>query len=146
MKNCLVRQILDQKKMSNEPPHDKTNKMTVHPASDQSSLFTWRNIASLSTHWAHNKDWSDWVHAQAHLSLCWVHMPFYWFCHAQAQMADLRLCCSYMGQVMQKCVLCHMPTTKVQISLCIHGLISIFIVRCLDSMICILDLSKISRF
>ena len=34
--------------------------------------------------------------------------------------------------------LCHMRTTKAQIST--------FVVRCLDSMICILDISKVSRF
>ena len=30
--------------------------------------------------------WSVWAHAQAGLSLCWVHMPFYWFYHAGAQL------------------------------------------------------------
>ena len=39
---------------------------------------------------------------------------------------------------MRKCVLWHMRKTKVQIST--------FVVRCLDSMICILALSKVSRF
>ena len=29
--------------------------------------------------------WSDWVDAQADLSLRWVHMPFCWFCHEAAQ-------------------------------------------------------------
>ena len=47
-----------------------------------------------------------------------------------------------LGQVMQKCVLCHMRTTKAQIS----SLISTFVVRCLGSMICILAISKVSRF
>ena len=28
---------------------------------------------------------------------------------------------NFMGQVMQKCVLCHVQTTKVQISLRIHA-------------------------
>ena len=49
-----------------ERPHDKTNKMTVHPAktrsawasaqSDQSSLFPWRSIGSLATHRVHSED------------------------------------------------------------------------------------------
>ena len=43
-----------------------------------------------------------------------------------------------IGQVMRKCVLCHMLTTKVQISN--------FIVHCIDSMICTLAVSQISRF
>ena len=40
----------------------------------------------------------------------------------------------HMGQVMRKHVLCH-P----------RSLISTFVVRCLDSMICILAISKVSR-
>ena len=47
-----------------------------------------------------------------------------------------------MGQVMRKRVLCHMRTTKVQINL----RISTFVVRCLDGMIGILAISKVSRF
>ena len=50
-----------------EPPHDKTNKMTVRPAMTQtslgirpvwseSSLSAWRKIWSLATQWAHSKD------------------------------------------------------------------------------------------
>ena len=55
---------------------------------------------------------------------------------------------SYLGRVMRKRVLSHMRTTKVRISLRIRkrSLISIFVVRCLDSMICILAISKVSRF
>ena len=75
-----------------EPPHDKTNKVACAPSedsdqptqSDQSSLSAWRNIGSLATHWAHNKD-SD----QTDLSLRWAHMPFCWFCHEAAQMICL---------------------------------------------------------
>ena len=50
-----------------EPPHDKTNKMTVHRAKTQislgissvwseSSLSAWRQLGSLATHWAHSED------------------------------------------------------------------------------------------
>ena len=50
-----------------EPPHNKTSKMSVRPAKTQislgirpvwpeSSLSAWRNIGSLSTHWAHSED------------------------------------------------------------------------------------------
>ena len=63
---------------SNEPRHDKTNKVTVRPAKTQislgihpvwsesslfgcpgwseSSLSTWRKLWSLTTHWAHSED------------------------------------------------------------------------------------------
>ena len=51
----------------NEPPHDKTNKMTVRPAKTQISLgirpvrsesllSAWRKLGSLATHWAHSED------------------------------------------------------------------------------------------
>ena len=50
-----------------EPRHDKTNKVTVHPAKTQislgihpvwseSSLSAWRKLGSLATHWAHSED------------------------------------------------------------------------------------------
>ena len=49
---------------------------------------------------------------------------------------DLYACPDYLGQVMRKCVLCHLLP---------RSLISIFVVCCLDSIICILTLSKVSR-
>ena len=50
-----------------EPQHDKTNKMSVHPAKTQislgirpvwseSSLSAWRKLGSLVTHWVHSED------------------------------------------------------------------------------------------
>ena len=45
----------------------------------QSSLSAWRNLGSLATHWARSKDWSDWVDAQADLSVCWAHTHFVGF-------------------------------------------------------------------
>ena len=44
-----------------------------------------------------------------------------------------------MGQVMRTCVLCHMRTKRC-------SLICTFVVRCSDSVICILAISKVSRF
>ena len=52
---------------TDEPLHDKTNKMTVRPAKTQislgirpvwteSSLSTWRKLGFLATHWAHSED------------------------------------------------------------------------------------------
>ena len=51
----------------NEPPHAKTNKMTVRPAKthislgirpvwSESSLSAWRKFGSLATHWTHTED------------------------------------------------------------------------------------------
>ena len=85
----------------NELPHDKTNKMTSVPseASDQPghppSLIRVFAV-SMKKHWALNyllsaqrRLWSDWVDAQADLSLRWVHMSICWFCHAAAQVLTL---------------------------------------------------------
>ena len=47
--------------------------------SDQPSLSAWRNLRSLATHWVHSEDWSDWVDAQADLSLRWAHSHFVGF-------------------------------------------------------------------
>ena len=62
------------RKNGNEPRHDKTNKVSVHPAKTQislgirpvwseSSLFAWRKLGSLATHSAHNKgsDQTGWM-------------------------------------------------------------------------------------
>ena len=49
-----------------DPPHDKTNKITLRPAKTQislgmcpvwseSSLSAWRKLGSLATHWAHSE-------------------------------------------------------------------------------------------
>ena len=45
-----------------------------------------------ATHWAHSEVWSDWVDAQADLSLFWAHRSFSWFCHASAQMISMNTC------------------------------------------------------
>ena len=79
--------------ITNEPPHDKTNKMACVPsdASDQPGQIFAVHIKKaqvlsgpLSTK---RRLWSDWVDAQADLSLRWAHMPFCWFCHEVAQIA-----------------------------------------------------------
>ena len=75
---------------ANEPTRDKTNKWHVRPAKTQislgirpvwseSSLSARRKLESLATHWAHSEDWSDWVDAQADLSLRWAHSHFVGF-------------------------------------------------------------------
>ena len=75
---------------SNEPRHDKTDKMSVRPAKIQislgirpvwseSSLSAWRKLGSLATHWAHSEDSSVWADAQADLSLRWAQSHFVGF-------------------------------------------------------------------
>ena len=85
---------------TNEPPRDKTNKMTLRPAKTQislgirpvwseSSLSAWRKLGSLATHWAHSEDsdqtgrcpgWSE--SSLGAQSLCW-------FCHEAVQLIIL---------------------------------------------------------
>ena len=78
----------------NEPPHDKTNKMTVRPAKTQISLgiSPVSLESSLCAQWvvkgpsfldAENED-SD--QTGSLISLRWAHRPFRWFCHDAAQM------------------------------------------------------------
>ena len=54
--------------------------------SDQSLLSHWRTFWSIAVHKVHREDWSNWVDAQAELSLRWAHRSFCWFCHAPAQL------------------------------------------------------------
>ena len=86
-----------------QPSHDKTNKMTVHPAKTQISLgirpVSSKTQISLGIHpvlslsplcaqWVakdpsflhtDSEDWWDWTDAQADLSLWWVHCHFVGF-------------------------------------------------------------------
>ena len=75
--------FLDQRQTfwhTNEPPHDKTNKMICVPSKDSElSLSAWRKLGSLATHLAHSEDWSEWADAQADLSLRWAHSHFVGF-------------------------------------------------------------------
>ena len=85
-----------------EPWHDKTNKMTVHPAKTQislgthpvwseSSLSAWRKLVSLATHWAHIED-SD---AEADPSLCWAHTVFVGFVMTVSHLMFFLSLCPY---------------------------------------------------
>ena len=56
----------------------------------ESSLSARRKLWSLATHWAHSEDWSNWVDAQADLSLHWAHRSFCSFWHAVAHMISWR--------------------------------------------------------
>ena len=84
----------------NEPPHDKTNKVTVHPAKTQISLCicpVWSGFAvRMKKAWAlsyplsaQRRHWSDWAGAQADLSFCWAPQSFCWFCHVAAQLLNM---------------------------------------------------------
>ena len=76
--------------LTTEPPHDKTNKVSVRPAKTQFSLGihpVWSE-SSLCTQWvakdqsflhADSEDWSDWANAQADLCLRWAHTHFVGF-------------------------------------------------------------------
>ena len=86
--------------MINEPPHDKTNEVTVRPAKTQislgirpvSSVFTVRMKKAWvlsSTMSAQQRLWSDWADAQADPSLSWAHIPLCWFCREAAQIKKL---------------------------------------------------------
>ena len=85
-----VREPRNFKPTRNEPPHDKINKMTVHPAkTDQPGhlpslirVFDMRSMGSKGlklSSCGQRRLWSDWADVQADLSLHWVHMPFCWF-------------------------------------------------------------------
>ena len=56
----------------------------IRPVWSEFSLSAWRKTGSLATQWAQSEDWSDWVDAQADLSLRWAHRSFCWFCHEAA--------------------------------------------------------------
>ena len=75
----------------NEPPHDKANKMAYTPSEDSDQLGhppslirvfavrmkkAWVPSYPLSAQW---RLWSDWVDAQADLSLRWAHSHFVGF-------------------------------------------------------------------
>ena len=51
-----------------------------------SAFYTQRSTVSF----LHVELWSDWVDALADLRLCWVHMPFCWFCHEAAHLWNSR--------------------------------------------------------
>ena len=82
---------------TNEPPHDKTNKMTCVPSKDSDQPWhppnlirvcavhmkkPWVLIYQMNTQ---RRLWSVQVDAQTDLSLRWVQKSFYWFCHEAAQ-------------------------------------------------------------
>ena len=59
----------------------------------------------LSAQW---RLWSDWVDAQVDLSLRWAHMPFLWFCHEAAHLANKRLVLKWSAKL-KRIKTCKMP-------------------------------------
>ena len=51
----------------------------IRPVWSEPSLSAWKKLGSLAANWAHSEDWSDWVDAQADLSLRWAHTHFVGF-------------------------------------------------------------------
>ena len=58
----------------------------IHPVWSESPLCAQRVVKDPSFLHADSEDWSDWVDAQADLSLCWAHIPFCLFCHETAHL------------------------------------------------------------
>ena len=89
----------DYRKLSFEPPHDKTNEMACAPSEDSDqpghppsliSVFAvrmekaWVLSCPLSAQWRLWSDWADAQAAQSDQSLRWAHMPLCWFCRGAA--------------------------------------------------------------
>ena len=94
----------------------------IHPVWSESSLSAWRNIGSWATHWVHSEDWSDWAHSH------FVGFVMMRLISLQLQNHSCLLTRSYLwhegihiSRAMRKRVLCHMRTTKAQISLRIRA-------------------------
>ena len=75
---------------------DKTNKMACAPSEDSDQPG---HPTSLKKDWVFSyptertaKTLSDWVDAQADLSLRWAHRSFCWFCHEVAQVMFRGFC------------------------------------------------------
>ena len=77
-----------------EPRHDKTNKVTVHPAKTQislgirpvwpePSLTPWGKLGSLATHWVHSEDSDETRWMPRQMSLRWAHSHFVGFVMSQ---------------------------------------------------------------
>ena len=115
-----------------EPAHDKTNKMTCAPSKDSDQPWHLPSLirvfaVHLKKHWVISYPlstqrmlWSEWVDAQADLSLRWTHRSFCWFCHAAAHIEkDGKSSQNYhqMSHLMTKPTKWHAHSAKTQISL-----------------------------
>ena len=94
---------------TNEPPHDKTNKMAcaqwrlrsawAFAQSNQSSLTAWRKLGSLAIHWVRSKDSDQTGRMPRLIYLHWLHSHFVGFvmrwikCQTQALVLSFRQLC-----------------------------------------------------
>ena len=116
-------------KQSYEPPHDKTNKMTVCPSEDSDQpghlpslirVFTvcMKKAWVLSYLLAQGKTLIRLSECQADLSLRGAHKSFCWFCHEAAHLIN-RILHPHLSLVMRKSVRGFRPG-KTQTGLCSH--------------------------
>ena len=56
--------------------------LVIRAVWSEASLFAWRNIGSLASHWAQREDWSGCVDVQADLNFCLAHRSLCWLNHA----------------------------------------------------------------
>ena len=138
----------------------------------KSSVSAWRRLGSLATHKAHSEAWSDWVDAQAVWSWSFfagrtghfVGVVMLWLGvwglhHNFLHTCQKFLCdCLMLGLLAGVCEMlfgpghaktCLMPYANnkgADQPAHPRSLISTFIVCFLDSMICILAISKVARF
>ena len=119
---------------SNEPECDKTNKITCAHIKIQISLgiCTVWSESSLCPLWVakgpnflqvHSELWSDWVNAQADLSLCWAHVILLVFVMLWLKYNGLRWTCSKptMSPLARLWYLSHRRPAKAQGSLRIQA-------------------------
>ena len=100
--NCAVYEV-QSCNTRNEPPHDKTNELTVRPVWSDQIWSAVRSVGSSGptvSSCGQRRLCSDWADAQADLSLRCPHMPFCWFCHEAAQ----------MSLPVRNCIACFAPT------------------------------------
>ena len=134
--------------MRDEPRHDKTNKMSVLPATTQirlgirpvwseSSLSAWRKLWSLATQWAHSKD-SDltgrmprliWVFAGRTLILLVLSCRSSFSHHVDRHSQKNKTFKELLSRLMTKPTKWHVRPAKTQISLGIRPVWSVFAVR-----------------
>ena len=96
-----------------EPRHDKTNKVICAPSKDSDQLGHPPRQISMKKPWvfsyslcAERRLWSDWLDAQADLSLRWTHRSLCWFV-----MLQLNLCWVFSILLLLKWLLIIMAIT-----------------------------------
>ena len=119
-------------KCTNESTHDKTSKMACAPSKDSdqpglppSLIRAFAQLVAQDPSFLHaDNDDSNQTGRMPRQIWVFAH-SFCWFCHEAAQILVTSHVGAYvslrMSRAMRKCVLCHMRTTKAQISLLIRA-------------------------